>query len=59
MDFKKISIHYTDTDSLSVHKKYWSDLVDKGYTGKFHDSGENDYGNSGILYGWFLAPKIK
>ena len=27
-------IYYTDTDSLDIHKRYWSTLVDKGYVGK-------------------------
>ena len=33
--FYKNSNHYSDTDSLYIHKKYWSDLVDKGFVGKF------------------------
>ena len=40
-------------------KKHWSTLVDKGFVGKSLGSGKNDYGNSGIFYAWFLAPKIK
>ena len=28
--FYKNRIYYTDTDSLYIHKKYWSTLVDKG-----------------------------
>ena len=57
--FYNNSIYYTDTDSLYIHKKYWSNLVDKGYVGKSLGLGKNDYGNSGISYAWFLAPKIK
>ena len=53
------SIYYTDTDSLYIHEKYWSDLVDNGFAGKFLGYGKNDYGNSGIFYAWFLAPKRK
>ena len=53
------SIYYTDTDSLYIHKKFWSDLVDNGFLGKSLGLGKNDYGNSGIFYAWFLAPMIK
>ena len=52
-------IYYTDTDSGYIHKKHWSTLVEKGYVGKSLGQGKNDYGDSGIFYAWFLAPKIK
>ena len=52
-------IYYTDTDSLYIHKKHWNKLVEKGFVGKSLGLGKNDYGNSGIFYAWFLAPKIK
>ena len=55
--FFNSSIHYTDTDSLYIHKKNWSDLADIGFVGK--SLGKNNYGTSGILYSWILAPKIK
>ena len=51
--------YYTDTDSLYIHKKYWSTLVEKGCVGKSLGLGKKDYGNSGTFYAWFLAPKIK
>ena len=57
--FYNNNIYYTDTDSLYIHKKYWSTLVEKGFVGKTLGLGKNDYGNSGIFYAWFLAPKIK
>ena len=57
--FYNNNIYYTDTDSLYIHKKYWSNLVEKGFVGKSLGLGKNDYGNSGIFYAWFLAPKIK
>ena len=57
--FYNLSIYYTDTDSLYFRRKYWSDLVDNGFVGKFLGLGKSDYGNSGIFYAWFLAPKIK
>ena len=50
-------IYYGDTDSGYIHKKHWSTLVDKGFVGKSLGLGKNDYGNSGIFYAWFLAPK--
>ena len=34
-------------------------MVENGFVGKSLGLGKNDYGNSGILYAWFLAPKIK
>ena len=34
-------------------------MVDNGFVGKSLGLGENDYGNSGIFYSWFLAAKIK
>ena len=52
-------MYYTDTESLYIHKKYWSSLVHNGFVGKSLDLGKNDYGNSRIFYAWFLAPKIK
>ena len=55
--FCNISIYYTDTDSLYMRKKYWFCLVDNGFVGKSLGLGKNDYGNSGILYALFLAPK--
>ena len=57
--FYNNNIYYTDRDSLYIHKKHWSNLVKKGYVGKSPGLGKNDYGNSGIFYTWFLAPKIK
>ena len=57
--FYNISIYYGDTDSMYIHKKYWSDLVDIVFFGKSLCLGKNDYGNSGIFYACFLAPKIK
>ena len=34
-------------------------MVEKGFVGKSLGLGKNEYGNSGIFYAWFLAPKIK
>ena len=52
-------IYYGDTDSGYIQKTHWSTLVEKGFVGKSLGLGKNDYGNSGIFYAWFLAPKIK
>ena len=52
-------IYYTDTDSGYIHKKNWNKLIEKGYVGKKVGQGKNDYGDSGIFYALFLAPKIK
>ena len=49
-DFYNNSIYYGDTDSVYIHKKYWDDLVDKGFIGKSLGLGKNDYGNSGIFH---------
>ena len=57
--FYSNNIYYGDTDSGYIHKKHWSTLVEKGFVGKTLGLGKNDYGNSGIFYAWFLAPKIK
>ena len=57
--FYSNNIYYGDTDSRYIHKKHWSTLVEKGFVGKSLGLGKNEYGNSGIFYAWFLAPKIK
>ena len=57
--FYNNSIYYGDTDNVYIHTNYWSPVVEKGFVGKSVGLGKNDYGNSGIFYTWFLAPKIK
>ena len=57
--FYSNNIYYGDTDSGYIHKKHWSTLVEKRYVGRSLGLGKNDYGDSGIFYAWFLAPKIK
>ena len=57
--FQHNSIYYGDTDSMYIHRKSWSDLVNNGFVGKTLGLGINECGNSGIFYSWFLAPKIK
>ena len=56
--FYNNSIYYTDYDSLYIHKKYWSDLVEKSVDGKSLGFGQIDYGNLGKFYAWILALKI-
>ena len=55
--FYSKNIYHGDTDSGYIHKKHWSTLVEKGDVGKSLGLGKNDYGDSGIFYSWFLAPK--
>ena len=57
--FKKNSVYYQDTDSLYIEKKYWNILDENNLVGEKLGQGKNDYGNGGIFYGLFLAPKIK
>ena len=33
--FYNNSFYYSDTDYLYIHKKYWSDLVNNGFVGRF------------------------
>ena len=58
-DFKINSLYYGDTDSMYIHKKYSSNLVDNGFVSITLGLRKNDYGNSGIIHAWFLALKIK
>ena len=57
--FYNNSFYSTDTDSLFIHNKYWSDLVDNEFVDKSLGWGKNDYGNSSVFYAWFLAPKME
>ena len=57
--FYSNNMYYGDTDSGYIHKKHCSTLVERGFVGKSLGLGKNDYGDSGIFYAWFLAPKIK
>jgi len=57
--FYNHSVFYTDTDSLYIENKHWDKLKEKNLVGKNRGQGKNDYGDGGIWYGLFLAPKIK
>ena len=57
--FKNNSVYYQDTDSLYIEKKHWNILDNANLVGEKLSQGKNDYGDGGIFYGLFLAPKIK
>ena len=52
-------VYFTETDSLYFESKYWDNLNKAGLVGKNLLRGKNDYGDGGIFYALFLAPKIK
>ena len=52
-------VYYTDTDSLYIESKHWDKLKEQNFVGKNLLQGKNDYGDGGIIYALFLAPKIK
>ena len=57
--FYNNSKNYGDMDSLYVEKKYWDVLDKANLVGEGLCHGKNGYKTGGILYGLFLAPKIK
>ena len=58
--FKNNKIYYGDTDSVYIHKNDHNILDENGLIGKNLCQSKNDYGdNAGIIYGLFLAPKVK
>ena len=57
--FKTNNVFYQDTDSLYIEKKHWDILNEAGFVGSNLCQGKNDYGDGGIFFGLFLAPKIK
>ena len=58
--FRNNKIYYVDTDSVYIHKNDYNMLIEKGLVGKDLFQCKNDYGeNAGIVYGLFLAPKVK
>ena len=52
-------VYYTDVDSLYIENKHWDKLEKARLVGKNLLQGRNDYKDGGIIYGLFLAPKIK
>ena len=57
--FYNNSIYYGDTDSLYIEKKYWDVLDEANLVDKNLRPGKNEYKTGGIIYGLFLAPKLK
>ena len=58
--FKNNKIYYGDTDSVYIHKNDYNILDENGLIGKGIWQSKKDYGdNAGIIYGLFLAPKVK
>ena len=58
--FKNNKKYYGDTDSIYIHKNDYDILKNKGLVGKNLFQSKNDYGDgAGIVYGLFLAPKVK
>ncbi|ESO91805.1 hypothetical protein LOTGIDRAFT_163165 [Lottia gigantea] len=58
--FYKPEIYYTDTDSLYISFSNWDKLNEGGLVSENdYCKGKNDYGDGGIIFGLYLAPKIK
>ena len=57
--FAKPKIYYGDTDSIYISKDNWEILNKNGFVGNNLGQGKNDYGDGGIVFGLYLAPKVK
>ncbi|ESO89867.1 hypothetical protein LOTGIDRAFT_164555 [Lottia gigantea] len=58
--FYKPEIYYTDTDSLYISSRNWDKLNRAGLVCENeYCKGKNDYGDGGIIFGLYLAPKVK
>ncbi|ESO87867.1 hypothetical protein LOTGIDRAFT_166168 [Lottia gigantea] len=58
--FYKPEIYYTDTDNLYISSSNWDKLNEAGLVSENdYCKGKNDYGDGGIIYGLYLAPKVK
>ena len=57
--FKNKKTYYADTDSIYINDSDYELLKTKGLIGKNLYQSKEDCGKGGILYGLFLAPKIK
>ncbi|ESO87634.1 hypothetical protein LOTGIDRAFT_175942 [Lottia gigantea] len=58
--FYKPEIYYTDTDSLYISSRNWDKLNRAGLVSEIeYCKGKNDYGDGGIIFGLYLAPKVK
>ncbi|ESO92236.1 hypothetical protein LOTGIDRAFT_162891 [Lottia gigantea] len=58
--FYKPEIYYTDTDSLYISSSNWDKLNKAGLVSENdYCKRKNDYGDGGIIFGLYLAPKVK
>ncbi|ESO81917.1 hypothetical protein LOTGIDRAFT_170461 [Lottia gigantea] len=58
--FYKPEIYYTDTDSLYISSSNWDKLNEAGLVSENeYSKGKKDYGDGGIIFGLYLAPKVK
>ncbi|ESO91852.1 hypothetical protein LOTGIDRAFT_163211 [Lottia gigantea] len=58
--FYQPEIYYTDTDSLYISSRNWDKLNRAGLVSENeYCKGKNDYGDGGIIFGLYLAPKVK
>ncbi|ESO87076.1 hypothetical protein LOTGIDRAFT_154566 [Lottia gigantea] len=58
--FYRPEIYYTDTDSLYISSSNWEKLNEAGLVSENeYCKGKNDYGDGGIIFGLYLAPKVK
>ena len=57
--FKNPNVYYCDTDSLYISKRFFDLLESRQLVGNDLCKGKNDYGEGGIVFGLYLAPKIK
>ncbi|ESO87226.1 hypothetical protein LOTGIDRAFT_154729 [Lottia gigantea] len=58
--FYKPEIYYTDTDILYISPSNWDKLNEAGLVSENdYCKGKNDYDDGGIIYGLYLAPKVK
>ena len=57
--FKNPKIYYGNTDSVYILKEEWEILNKNGFIGNNLGQGKNDYGDGGIVFGLYLAPKVK
>ena len=58
-EFYSNDVYFTDTDSFYIENKHWNKLKEKDLVGKNLLQGKSDYGDGGIFYSLFLAPKKK
>ncbi|ESO85699.1 hypothetical protein LOTGIDRAFT_155190 [Lottia gigantea] len=58
--FYKPEIYYTNTDSLYISSSNWDKLNEAGLVSENdYCKGKNDYGDGGIIFDLYLAPKVQ